>query len=68
MKLKNFKVTGRKERIKGEKDTKKQQMNVMFYAISVFLFQWVPRALSLGVKRQGRETDHSPTSSDVKET
>jgi hypothetical protein len=25
--------------------------------------QWVPRALSLEVKRQGREADHSPTSS-----
>jgi hypothetical protein len=25
--------------------------------------QWVPGALSLGVKRQGRETDHSPLSS-----
>jgi hypothetical protein len=25
--------------------------------------QWIPRALSLGVKRQGRESDHSPTSS-----
>jgi hypothetical protein len=30
--------------------------------------QWVPRALSLGVKRPGREADHSPPSSgDVKE-
>jgi hypothetical protein len=29
--------------------------------------QWVPGALSLGVKRQGRESDHSPPSSaDVK--
>jgi hypothetical protein len=25
--------------------------------------QWVPEALSLGVKRQGREADHSPPSS-----
>jgi hypothetical protein len=25
--------------------------------------QWVPGALSLGVKRPGRETDHSPSSS-----
>jgi len=25
--------------------------------------QWVPGALSLGVKRPGRETDHSPPSS-----
>jgi len=25
--------------------------------------QWVPGALSLGVKRQGREADHSPPSS-----
>jgi hypothetical protein len=25
--------------------------------------QWVPEALSLGVKRPGRETDHSPLSS-----
>jgi hypothetical protein len=25
--------------------------------------QWVPGALSLGVKRQGREADHSPLSS-----
>jgi hypothetical protein len=25
--------------------------------------QWVPRALSLGVKRPGREADHSPLSS-----
>jgi hypothetical protein len=25
--------------------------------------QWVPRALSLGVKRLGREADHSPPSS-----
>jgi hypothetical protein len=30
--------------------------------------QWVPRALSLGVKRPGREIDHSPPSSaEVKE-
>jgi hypothetical protein len=30
--------------------------------------QWVPGALFLGVKRQGREADHSPPSSvDVKE-
>jgi hypothetical protein len=29
--------------------------------------QWVPGALSLGVKRQGRESDHSPpTSAEVK--
>jgi hypothetical protein len=25
--------------------------------------QWIPGALSLGVKRQGREVDHSPPSS-----
>jgi len=25
--------------------------------------QWVPRALSLGAERPGREADHSPTSS-----
>jgi hypothetical protein len=30
--------------------------------------QWVPRALSLGVKRPGREADHSPPSrAEVKE-
>jgi hypothetical protein len=30
--------------------------------------QWVPGALSLGLKRPGREADHSPLSSaDVKE-
>jgi hypothetical protein len=30
--------------------------------------QWTPGALSLGVKRPGREADHSPPSSDeVKE-
>jgi hypothetical protein len=30
--------------------------------------QWVPGALSLGVKRSGREADHSPPSSaEVKE-
>jgi hypothetical protein len=30
--------------------------------------QWVPGALSLGIKRPGRETDHSPPSSaEVKE-
>jgi hypothetical protein len=30
--------------------------------------QWVPRALSLGVKRPGREAEHSPRSSaEVKE-
>jgi hypothetical protein len=30
--------------------------------------QWVPAALSLGVKRQGRESDHSPPSgTEVKE-
>jgi hypothetical protein len=30
--------------------------------------QWVPGALSLGVKRPGRETDHSPPSiAEVKE-
>jgi hypothetical protein len=29
--------------------------------------QWVPGALSLGVKRSGREADHSPpTSAEVK--
>jgi hypothetical protein len=29
--------------------------------------QWVPRALSPGVKREGREADHSPpTSAEVK--
>jgi len=27
--------------------------------------QWVPGALSPGVKRPGRETDHSPPSSTV---
>jgi hypothetical protein len=27
------------------------------------LIQWVPEALSLGVKRPGREADHSPPSS-----
>jgi hypothetical protein len=27
--------------------------------------QWVPEALSLGIKRPGREADHSPPSSDV---
>jgi hypothetical protein len=27
------------------------------------LIQWVPGALSLGVKRQGREADHPPPSS-----
>jgi hypothetical protein len=32
------------------------------------LFQWVSGALSLGVKRPGREADHSPPSSaEVKE-
>jgi hypothetical protein len=32
------------------------------------LIQWVPGALSLGVKRSGREADHSPPSSaEVKE-
>jgi hypothetical protein len=31
--------------------------------------QWVPGALSLGVKRAGREADHSPPSSaEVKES
>jgi hypothetical protein len=30
--------------------------------------QWVPEALSLGIKRLGREADHSPPSSvEVKE-
>jgi hypothetical protein len=30
--------------------------------------QWVPAALSLGVKRPGREADHShPSSAEVKE-
>jgi hypothetical protein len=28
--------------------------------------QWVPAALSLGVKRPGREADHSPSSAEVK--
>jgi hypothetical protein len=28
--------------------------------------QWVPRGLSSGVKRPGREADHSQTSADVK--
>jgi hypothetical protein len=33
------------------------------------LIQWVPGALSPGVKRQGREADHSPpTSAEVKNT
>jgi hypothetical protein len=32
------------------------------------LIHWVPGALSVGVKRQGREADHSPPSSaEVKE-
>jgi hypothetical protein len=30
--------------------------------------QWVPRALSLGVKRLGREADHSPPSSSRSKT
>jgi hypothetical protein len=30
--------------------------------------QWVPRALSPGVKRPGREADHSPTRAEVKNT
>jgi hypothetical protein len=31
--------------------------------------EWVPGALSLGVKRPGREADHSPpTSAEVKKT
>jgi hypothetical protein len=29
--------------------------------------QWVPEALSLGVKRPEREADHSPSSTEVKE-
>jgi hypothetical protein len=29
--------------------------------------QWVPGALSLEVKRPGREVDHSPSSAEVKE-
>jgi hypothetical protein len=30
--------------------------------------QWVPRALSLGIKRTGREADHSlPSNAEVKE-
>jgi hypothetical protein len=29
--------------------------------------QWVPGALSLGVKRPGREADHSPSTAEVKE-
>jgi hypothetical protein len=29
--------------------------------------QWVPGALSLGVKRPGHEADHSPSSAEVKE-
>jgi hypothetical protein len=33
-----------------------------------FSIQWVPGALSLGVKRSGREADHSyPSSAEVKE-
>jgi hypothetical protein len=39
--------------------------------LGIFLLppiQWVPGALSLGVKRPGREVDHSPPSSaEVKE-
>jgi hypothetical protein len=32
-------------------------------------YQWVPRAFSPGVKRQGREADHSPpTNAEVKKT
>jgi hypothetical protein len=54
MKHKNFAVTGRKERIKGVKDTKKQEMNVISYATSIFLFQWVPRALSRGGRKRER--------------
>jgi hypothetical protein len=30
--------------------------------------QWVPGAVSLGVKRLEREADHSPTSAEVKKT
>jgi hypothetical protein len=30
-------------------------------------FRWIPGVLSLGVKRPGREADHSPYSAEVKE-
>jgi hypothetical protein len=30
--------------------------------------KWVPGYLSLGLKRPGREADHSPTSAEVKKT
>jgi hypothetical protein len=29
-------------------------------------FEWIPEALSLGIKRPGREAAHSPTSSGAK--
>jgi hypothetical protein len=41
----------------GQKKKKKPQHVRNFY------YQWVPEALSLGVKRPGREADHSPPSS-----
>jgi hypothetical protein len=33
------------------------------YNILQLPIQWIPGALSLGVKRSGREADHSPSSS-----
>jgi hypothetical protein len=38
------------------------------YNLSAFPIQWVAGALSLGVKRPGRQADHSPSfSAEVKE-
>jgi hypothetical protein len=41
---------------------------IIIIIIIIINIQWVTRALSLGVKRPGREADHSPPSSaEVKE-
>jgi hypothetical protein len=36
---------------------------IMKTAIYIKIIQWVPGAISLGIKQPGREADHSPPSS-----
>jgi hypothetical protein len=41
---------------------------IVIIIINIPHIQWVPESLSLGVKRPGREADHSPPfSTEVKE-
>jgi hypothetical protein len=62
MKFKNFEVMGKKERIKREKDTKKQIMLSPYFCSSGYrgLFP------GGGGGEKEREADHAPTSAKIK--